>query len=201
MPITPIPAETFRVSTHHTSQNCGVLCAFVEMHVSLRDHRIGIRRRSPAFRAPANRRDTVAERADHHEDEIDQAHRDEGFPDADRGRGLEVIHQQIGERRADHGAATESHDGHAGRHAAPVRKPFDQRRDRRDVTEAEADAADHAGAEPHQPELMDVDAERAEISRPPHQHSAATTPALRGPTRSSQPPQSRPRRQARRRTG
>ncbi len=26
-------------------------------------------------------------------------------------------------------------------------------------------------------------------NRPPHQHSAATTPALRGPTRSSQPPQ------------
>src|ERR1700736_2577096 len=29
----------------------------------------------------------------------------------------------------------------------------------------------------------------APISRPPPQHSAATTPALRGPTRSSQPPQ------------
>src|SRR6476659_1195290 len=29
----------------------------------------------------------------------------------------------------------------------------------------------------------------AEISRPPHQHTAATTPALRGPARSSQPPQ------------
>src|SRR5689334_18621342 len=29
----------------------------------------------------------------------------------------------------------------------------------------------------------------AEISMPPHQHSAATTPALRGPARSSQPPQ------------
>src|SRR5580692_8099590 len=27
-------------------------------------------------------------------------------------------------------------------------------------------------------------------TRPPHQHSAATTPALRGPARSSQPPQS-----------
>src|SRR5947207_14459236 len=26
-------------------------------------------------------------------------------------------------------------------------------------------------------------------TRPPHQHSAATTPALRGPERSSQPPQ------------
>src|SRR5476651_2259586 len=29
----------------------------------------------------------------------------------------------------------------------------------------------------------------APISRPPHQQRAATTPALRGPTRSSQPPQ------------
>ena len=29
----------------------------------------------------------------------------------------------------------------------------------------------------------------AEMTRPPHQHSAATTPALRGPARSSQPPQ------------
>src|SRR6478672_5881671 len=29
----------------------------------------------------------------------------------------------------------------------------------------------------------------AEISIPPHQHTAATTPALRGPARSSQPPQ------------
>src|SRR5215468_4799364 len=29
----------------------------------------------------------------------------------------------------------------------------------------------------------------AEITSPPHQHSAATTPALRGPARSSHPPQ------------
>ena len=29
----------------------------------------------------------------------------------------------------------------------------------------------------------------AEISMPPHQHRAETTPALRGPARSSQPPQ------------
>src|SRR5689334_22831275 len=29
----------------------------------------------------------------------------------------------------------------------------------------------------------------AEINRPPHQQQAATTPALRGPERSSQPPQ------------
>src|SRR3954471_9354405 len=30
----------------------------------------------------------------------------------------------------------------------------------------------------------------ADISNPPHQHTADTTPALRGPARSSQPPQS-----------
>src|SRR5215467_5473269 len=27
IPITPMPAETFRHSTHQTNQNCGVLCA------------------------------------------------------------------------------------------------------------------------------------------------------------------------------
>ena len=27
MPITPMPAETFKQSTHQISQNCGVLCA------------------------------------------------------------------------------------------------------------------------------------------------------------------------------
>src|SRR3954467_5208044 len=27
MPITPMPADTFRHSTHQISQNCGVLCA------------------------------------------------------------------------------------------------------------------------------------------------------------------------------
>ena len=102
---------------------------------------------------------------------------------------LELVHQEGRERRADHGAAAEAHDGHAGRHAAPVGEPFDERRDRRDVAEAEADAADDARAEPHQPQLMDVDAQAAEISRPPHQHSAETKPALRGPARSSQPPQ------------
>ena len=78
------------------------------------------------------------------------------------GTALQAVHQDGGERRADHGAAAEAHDGHAGRHAAPVGEPLDERRDRRDVAEAQADAADHAGAEPHEPKLMDVDAERAD---------------------------------------
>ncbi len=132
------------------------------MHVGVRDHRVGLCRRRPALGPPAGRRNPVAERADHHEHEIDHAHRDEGFPDADRGRRLEIVHQQVRQRRADHRAAAKAHDRHAGGHAAPVREPFHQRRHRRDVAEAEADAADHAGAEPEQPKLMRVDADRAE---------------------------------------
>ena len=138
------------------------LVRVLQMNVVLRDHRIGFCRRRPALGPPAGRRHAIAEGADHHEHEIDHAHRDEGFPDADRARGLEIVHQQVGQRRADHGAAAEAHDRHAGRHAAPVREPFDQRRHRRDVAEAEADAADHARAQPQQPELMRVDADRAE---------------------------------------
>ena len=138
----------------------------------LRDHRLGFARRRPAIGLPPVRNDAIGEGADHHEDEIDHAQGGEGFPHADIGRGLEVVDQEIGQRRADHGAAAEAHDGHAGRHAAAVREPFDQRRDRRDVAEAKADAADHAGAQPHDPELVDVNAEGAD-------HEAAA-PAQRG---------------------
>src|ERR1041384_5549885 len=35
-----------------------------------------------------------------------------------------------------------------------------------------------------------IDAPMAASTRPPHQHTAETTPALRGPARSSQPPHS-----------
>jgi len=41
-------------------------------------------------------------------------------------------------------AAAEAHDGHAGRHAAAVREPFDQGGNRRDIAEAEAAAAEPA---------------------------------------------------------
>ena len=34
MPITPMPADTFRHSTAQISQNCGVLCASLQMHVA-----------------------------------------------------------------------------------------------------------------------------------------------------------------------
>ena len=54
------------------------------------------------------------------------------------------------------------HDGHAGRHAALVGKPFDERRDRRNVTEPKPDTANDAGADPQQPQLMRDDADGAD---------------------------------------
>ena len=155
----PMPAETLRQSTAQISQNCSVLCASLRSHVTGGDHGVGVDRRRPALRLPPCRRQPIAERASHHEHEIDDAHGDEGLPHPGRGwRGV-VVHQHGGEGRADHGAAAEAHDGHAGRHAAAVREPFDQGRDRRDVAEAETAAADDARAEPHQPKLVDIDAE------------------------------------------
>ncbi len=74
----------------------------------------------------------------------------------------EDAHQPHRKRRGDEGAAAEAHDGHAGRHAGAVREPFDQRRDRRDVADAERDAAEHAVAEIDDPEIVDVDAERGD---------------------------------------
>src|SRR3954453_5718522 len=40
----------------------------------------------------------------------------------------------------------------------------------------------------HNSQIWWIMTPKAEITRPPHQQSADTTPALRGPTRSSQPP-------------
>ena len=124
-----------------------------QMHLFGHDHRLG-RLRGPTVGRPSRRRQPIAEGAADHEDEIDRGHGEEGLPHADRIRGLETVHQQIGERRADHRAAAEAHDGHAGRHAAPVGKPFDQRRNRRDVADPQANAADDPQAQPHDPKLM-----------------------------------------------
>ena len=71
-------------------------------------------------------------------------------------------HQRDRQRRTDQGAAAIAHDRKAGRHAAVIGKPFDERRNRRDVAEPLADAADEAAAEKHQPELMDQHAVAAQ---------------------------------------
>ncbi len=131
-----------------------------QMDVSRSDHRAFGRRCRPSFRAPACRRNAISEGAGHHEDEVYQRHDDEGLPDADRGFSLEGIHQQVGKWSADHCAATETHDGHAGCHAAAIREPLDQRRDGRDVAKAKTHAANDASTNPHQPQLMGHNAER-----------------------------------------
>ena len=119
---TPMPADTLRQSTAQISQNCGVLCASLSATASrviiARALSTGGVQPSGASR-PA---DAVAERAGEHEHEIADAQDRHRLPDADGIGGLEMGHQQVGERRADHRAAAEAHDRHAGRHAAPVRE-------------------------------------------------------------------------------
>ena len=145
MPMTPMPALTLRQSTPQRHQNCGVFQAGAHVHVAAGDHGLAP---GPSGVQPAGfqsgRRHPVAERAAQHGDEVDGAHGEEGLAHAHRGRGGEVLHQHVGQRRADQGAAAESHDRHAGGHAAPVGEPLDQGGDRRDVAQAEAAAADDA---------------------------------------------------------
>ena len=158
----PDNADTGRdVEAEHRPDQPELKCLVrvLEVHVPGGDHGIGVDWWRPALRLPAGGRQAVAEGPAKHEHEIDDAHGDEGLPHPGRGwRGV-VVHQHGGEGRADHGAAAEAHDGHAGRHAAAVREPFYQGRDRRDVAEAETAAADDARAKPHQPKLVDIDAE------------------------------------------
>src|ERR1700748_3358283 len=112
-----------------------------------------MRRRRPARGPPPISRDADGEDAKHHEDEVEDAH---GDPCAGYGRmaaRLEEGHEVGAERRADHGAAAKAHDGKAGREPGTVREPLDERRDWRDVAEAEPDAADDAVAKIDEPEL------------------------------------------------
>src|SRR6185503_11542246 len=56
-------------------------------------------------------------------------------------------------RCGDKGTRAKSCDGKPGDHAAFVRKPFDQSRHWHDVTQTEADAAEHAVTEVEQPQV------------------------------------------------
>src|ERR1700730_9767181 len=132
------------------------------MYVMLGDHALHFARRRPPLRTPATRWQTIAECADQHEDEIDRAQGSGGLPDADRNRGLVVVDQKIREGSADHGAAAKPSNGESRGHPPVVRKPLDQRRNWRNVAEAETNAAKDTGAEPHEPELMKVNAEGAD---------------------------------------
>ncbi len=103
----------------------------VEMHV-IRSCERGRRRRRwiPFGWLPPIRGQPVSQGPADHEHEVDGGERQERLPDAHRGGGRVVLDEPVRERRADHRPAPESHDGHAGRHAAPVREPLDERGDR-----------------------------------------------------------------------
>jgi len=130
--------------------------------MAVRNHRIAGDLRLPTFRAPTGGRNAIAESTAHHEDEIDRRDHDEGLPHADRGIALESVHQHVGQWCSDHRTTAEAHDCHARRHAATVREPLDQGRDRGDVTEPEADTSDDARTDPHQPELVEDDTDSSE---------------------------------------
>ena len=131
----------------------------VDIDVVLGDQLLLDDRRGVAFRLPARRRYPHDRGADPHEDQIDHAEADKGLGDADMGRRGELRHQPDRERRGDERGAAEAHDGHAGGHAGTVGEPFDQRGDRRDVADAETDAAENSVAEIDDPEIVHIDAD------------------------------------------
>src|SRR6266704_2584240 len=61
--------------------------------------------------------------------------------DAERGGKSHWRDQPLRDRRSDESAGAEPSHRHAGNHAAFVRKPFDKRRHRNDVTEPQTKAA------------------------------------------------------------
>ncbi len=157
-----MPAVTLTKSMIQRSQNCGVFQASWTATLCVGDQRRVVGRRHPAFGLPAFRRDADGEDAEHHEEEVENAHRDHGVGNRGMACSLEVGHQLVGQRTADHGAAAEAHDGKAGGKTGAVREPLDERGDRRDVAETEPDAADDAVAEVDERKLMAAGAKRSD---------------------------------------
>ena len=155
---------------HHPDQpELGNAPNLFHVYVTLRDHGIAglCQWRGPAVGLPAGFRYPVGERTGHHENKVNQRHDDKSLHHTHTGGRCKILHQVGRQRRADHGTAAKTHDGHPGRHAAAVGEPLDKCRYRRNVAQAEPDAANHPGAKKHQPELMQINAESG------NQHAAA----------------------------
>jgi hypothetical protein len=137
------------------------------------NHRVAgfFRRRGPALRLPAGRRHAVGQGAADHEHEVNRRHHHKALPHAHASRRSKVAHQCRCQGRAHHRTATKAHDRHARGHAALVREPLDQGRDRRDIAQPQADTADHPRAQPHQPDLVGINPQR--------RNQQAATPAQR----------------------
>ncbi|MCY1438826.1 hypothetical protein D9M71_550400 [compost metagenome] len=143
------------------------------MYVAVGNHRVAgfLQRCGPALGLPAGRWHSIGQGTADHEHEVDYRHHHETLPDAYAFRAGKVVHQRCSQWRAHHGATAKAHDRHTGGHAALVREPLDQGRNRRDIAQTQADTADDTRAQPHQPELVGIDTERRD--------QQATTPAQR----------------------
>ena len=137
--------------------------------MALGDHGVGLllHRWCPARRFPAGGGNAITQSARHHEHKVNQGHDDEGLPYTDFKVSSENFHQFGSQGRADHGATTKAHDGHACGHATAVGEPFDQGTDRRDVAQAQTNAANKARAQQHHPKLVIVNTRRR------NEHAAA----------------------------
>ena len=93
------------------------------------------------------------------------------------------VHQRHRQRRSQHCAAAEAHNRQTGGHAGLVGEPLHQRGHGADVAQPQAHAANHAVAQIHQPDVVDMHAEcghqkaRAEAAGG-HEHGFARAHAL-----------------------
>src|SRR5437762_958821 len=104
-------------------------------------------RRLPSGRAIVIGRISHEESRTRHRDEVSETQ------DCKSLGNSEPRDQMLGNRCGDKSARAKSGDGKPGDHAAFVRKPFDQGCHRYDVTETEADAAQHAIKKVEQPQV------------------------------------------------
>src|ERR671919_3025145 len=70
-----------------------------------------------------------------------------------------MVHEQQTEVRTNKCAAAKSHNGHPGRHARAIGKPFHQSRNRRDVTQTKPATANHPVTKIDDPQLVPPNAE------------------------------------------
>ena len=180
-----MPAVTLQNRTTQRSQNWGVRIAVCGRHVAsgLERSRFLLGRRRVALGLPVVGGDAHDERAEHHRHEVKGAEREEGRHD--RVLGLAGIggQERVRQRRRDQRSAAEAHDRQARGQPGTVGKPLDQRRDRRDVADPQADAAEHSVAGVDDPQLLGRHAERGhhEAQRPAQaggEHRLARTDAL-----------------------
>ena len=183
----PIPAVTFMHRTIHKQPELQGRESRIDFDIMGGDQSLRLGGSHPAFRLPSRLRHPDGKDAKHHGDKVDRAHDQESLLDAQIVIRAEVVHEVSGQRSAYERASAKAHDRHSCRHARAIREPLDQRRNRRNVANPQANAANHAIAKIDEPELMDLHADSGNKEAAAKQMAEANM-ALRGPARSSQLP-------------